>query len=274
MANSKYEYVRNFETFTKILPDTYILVRIDGRGFTKFSESHEFQKPNDLNALKVMNSAANSILSEFSDVFLAFGQSDEFSFVLKKESNLYERRESKIVSTFASIFTASYNTNFKLITGKNLQQMAIFDARVVCYPNTKTLMDYFSWRQVDCHINNLYNTCFWALVQNGKKTRKEAETILKGTLSDFKNEMLFVQFGINYNTLEPVFKKGTLLVRVFQTHVEKMLKMKEKLENDPLAKISLPKQKSKVIELNEDLIQVTFWKKYIPWILKNEVYEI
>jgi tRNA(His) guanylyltransferase len=42
-----------------------------------------------------------------------------------------------------------------------------FDARLVSYPNLKSLRDYFSWRQVDCHINNLYNYCFWLLVCGG-----------------------------------------------------------------------------------------------------------
>ena len=57
--------------------------------------------------------------------------------------------------------------------------MPVFDARCVLYPNKETLRDYLNWRMVDCHINNLYNTCFWALVLEGKKSRKEAEEILK-----------------------------------------------------------------------------------------------
>lgn len=36
------------------------------------------------------------------------------------------------------------------------------------YPSDRTLRDYLSWRQVDTHINNLYNTCFWCLVKSGK----------------------------------------------------------------------------------------------------------
>lgn len=35
MANSKYEYVKTFEQSNRLLPDTYIIVRIDGRGFHK-----------------------------------------------------------------------------------------------------------------------------------------------------------------------------------------------------------------------------------------------
>ena len=35
MANSKYEYVKTFEQSTTLLPNTYMIVRIDGRGFHK-----------------------------------------------------------------------------------------------------------------------------------------------------------------------------------------------------------------------------------------------
>jgi tRNA(His) guanylyltransferase len=51
----------------------------------------------------------------------------------------------------------------------------------VQYPTTKNLRDYFAWRQADCHINNLYNTCFWLLVEKGHLTRQETEKLLKDT---------------------------------------------------------------------------------------------
>lgn len=36
MANSKYEYVKDFEVNDNILPHTWIVIRIDGRAFTKY----------------------------------------------------------------------------------------------------------------------------------------------------------------------------------------------------------------------------------------------
>jgi len=35
MANSKYEYVRKFELADALLPDCWIVVRVDGKGFTR-----------------------------------------------------------------------------------------------------------------------------------------------------------------------------------------------------------------------------------------------
>lgn len=49
MANSKYEYVRKFEEANDVilLPNCYIVVRVDGKNFHKFSKLHKFHKPND-----------------------------------------------------------------------------------------------------------------------------------------------------------------------------------------------------------------------------------
>lgn len=48
MANSKYEYVKQFELPNILLPSTYIVVRIDGKGFHKFTDFYKFKKPNDI----------------------------------------------------------------------------------------------------------------------------------------------------------------------------------------------------------------------------------
>jgi tRNA(His) guanylyltransferase len=37
MANSKYEYVKDFEVVDNLMPHTWIVIRIDGRGFTKYA---------------------------------------------------------------------------------------------------------------------------------------------------------------------------------------------------------------------------------------------
>lgn len=47
MANSRFEYVREYETDDRIMPNCWIVVRIDGKAFHKFTEKHNFEKPND-----------------------------------------------------------------------------------------------------------------------------------------------------------------------------------------------------------------------------------
>lgn len=178
MAKSKFEYVKEFETEDKCLPNTWIVVRVDGRGFSKFSERYKFKKPNDVRALSVMNAAAKAVMKEFPEIILAYGQSDEYSFVFKKDSTLYNRRIQKLTSVISSAFTAFYITLWpKYFGNESITTPPIFDGRVVCYPSENNLRDYLSWRQTDTHINNLYNTCFWNLVTNKKMSHKEVSNL-------------------------------------------------------------------------------------------------
>ncbi len=125
-----------------------------------------------------------------------------------------------------------------------------FDARIVLYPTTAHLRDYLSWRQADVHVNNLFNTTFWALVGDGV-TNSDAERQLKGTLAADKNELLFSRFGINYNDEKEMFRKGTTIIR------------------SPNGKAEVPGdgdwEKSHfdgLLVTHEDIIRKTFWDKY------------
>lgn len=258
MAHSRFEYVREFEIEDKLLHNCWIVVRIDGKSFHKFSKKHNFEKPNDVRALSLMNRAAVSVMQEFKDILIAYGQSDEYSFILRKDSALYSRRTCKISSYINSLFSSSYvfywNNYFK---EQNLKYPPSFDSRIVLYPTDQNLKDYLSWRQADCHINNLYNTTFWALVLKGGLTNSAADNRLCGTLSSDKNEILFSEFGINYNNEPLIFKKGTILLR---------------------KKIKHPKhQKTQqvILPLHEDLIQDKFWEvnSEILSIKSSQLYE-
>lgn len=61
-------------------------------------------------------------------------------------------------------------------------------------------------------MNNQYNSAFWCLVAQGKTT-DQAYQILKGTDKNFKNDLLFNTFQLNYNNLPNLFKKGSTLIR-------------------------------------------------------------
>ncbi|KAG5636225.1 hypothetical protein H0H81_008732 [Sphagnurus paluster] len=161
-----------------------------------------------------MDHAARDVMEEYPDIVLGFGESDEFSFLLRRSTELYNRREAKIVSTLTSLFTSSYVFNWpKYFPNNPLQYPPSFDGRIVLYPAEQQIRDYFSWRQADTHINNLYNTTFWALVQQGGETTTQAHATLRGTVSKEKHEILFSRFQVNYNQIDERYRKGSILVR-------------------------------------------------------------
>lgn len=122
------------------------------------------------------------------------------------------------------------------------------------------------------HINNLYNSTFWALRRQGGRTATEAEKELKvsrylrifswestrtshfrqGTVASEKHEILFAKFKINYNNEAEMFKKGTLLYRQPDppvkaldepTDASQILSKKDQLSADVAA--NLPYQRTK-----------------------------
>lgn len=180
-------------------------------------------------------------------------------FVFAKEEN--RKLTTTIVSTFTAHYIQKWNSFFPE-RGLESPYLPSFDGRAVVYPTTQNLRDYMSWRQVDCefcslaafrflffpmpaygctrthvvcagHINNLYNTTFWAMVKQGGMTNTDAEYELKvepmlecdiwrlitdepgnqGTVSSDKNEILFKRFGINYNNEPEMYKKGSVVYR-------------------------------------------------------------
>lgn len=129
---------------------------------------------------------------------LSLRSSHAISFLFKKSTSVYNRRHAKILTTVVSQFTSAYVFNWaKYFPGVSLMYPPSFDGRIVLYPTEKVVRDYFSWRQVDseysflancvglenvrrvAHINNLYNTAFWALVQEGKQTTAQAHETLR-----------------------------------------------------------------------------------------------
>ncbi|ORX73586.1 tRNAHis guanylyltransferase [Linderina pennispora] len=172
MANSAYEYVRNFEQNDSLLPATWLVVRIDGQGFTKFTAKHGFTKPNDIRALRLMNRCAKEVMECMTEIVISYGQSDEYSFVFSKDAKAYDRRASKLNTLLVSRFTSAYVFYWsEFFPDTKLQFPPAFDSRVVQYPSDRIMRDYLCWRQVDCHINNMYNTCFWTLVKGGMSNK-------------------------------------------------------------------------------------------------------
>ncbi|KAJ7190751.1 Thg1 C terminal domain-containing protein [Mycena pura] len=266
MAGSKFAYVRKFELPDTLLPGTFMVLRLDGHSFHRFSEMHGFSKPNDVRALALMDHAAGNLLEQHPDIVLAFGQSDEFSFLIRKSASLYNRRHAKILSTLTSQFTASYIFHWaSYFPNEPLKYPPSFDGRIILYPGTREVRDYFSWRQTDTHINNLYNTTFWALVQQGGESTTQAHATLKGTLSKHKHDILFFRFKVNYNTLDARFRKGSTLVREEVSEDTPEEEREGVTQETPPRPVHSPvshsksKARSRIAVLHCDIIKDVFW---------------
>lgn len=134
------------------------------------------------------------------------------SFLFRKSCSLYKRRATKIITTLTSLFTSAYVMNWPhYFPNTPLKYPPSFDGRIVVYPNEPEIRDYFSWRQTDsmshnpllvilsindfattAHINNLYNTIFWALVQEGNQSTTQAHETLRVRIFSLFFTMLLI----------------------------------------------------------------------------------
>lgn len=258
MAKSKFEYVKKFELDDRCLPNCWIVVRIDGHKFHKFSEDHKYEKPNEVKGLLLMNDCAKQVMREFHDIIISFGESDEYSFVFRRSTTQFSRRGSKLMTNIVSLFSSSFVFNWsKFFPDQPLAYPPTFDGRVILYPDRQNIRDYLSWRQADCHINNLYNTCFWMLVLKGGLSKVQAEQKLKGTLSSDKNEILFSEFSLNYNEENAMFRKGSCLI--WDTFEEKVARTDANYKETGEI---VTRERKKVVERYVDIIGEDFWKDH------------
>lgn len=182
-----------------ILPDLYLVARLDGRTFTKLTkEICQFEVPFDERFRDLMVGTVRHLMNCGFRIVYGFTESDEISLLFHPEDSTFGRKVRKMNSTLAGEASAA----FSLALGR----VAVFDCRVVPLPNRERVRDYFVWRQEDAHRNALNAWCYWTLRKEGMSQLK-ATKYLQGKTVAFKNELLF-QRGINFNELPKWQKRG------------------------------------------------------------------
>lgn len=180
-----------------VLPGAWIVIRVDGRSFSRLTEQH-FQKPFDQRFSNHMLASASALMEELQGLY-AYTQSDEISVLLPRASELFGRSVEKLVSVSAGAASAAFTS----ASGLN----AHFDSRLWVGARDTDVEDYFSWRQADAARCGLNGWAYWVLRQEGASAR-EATACLTSMGTSAKNELLFAR-GINYNDVPVWQRRGT-----------------------------------------------------------------
>lgn len=196
--------MRQHEFFHKLaVPvDSWTIIRVDGRSFTKMTEQAGFERPFDARFHDAMTKTACELVAKLSGIY-AFTESDEISILLPYDTDLFSREVEKLVSVSAGIASAA----FTFWTSAP----AHFDSRLWIGPTRQHVIDYFRWRQSDAHRCGLNGWAYWTLRKVGA-TFEEATATLEGKDVAFKNELLF-QHDINFNEVPEWQKRGTGVVK-------------------------------------------------------------
>ena len=192
-----------------ILPDMYLVARLDGRSFSRLTkEICNFEAPFDVRFRDMMVNTVKSLMDCGFRVIYGYTESDEISLLFHKDENTFGRKVRK----FNSILAGQASAVFSLQLG----QAIAMDCRLVPLPTIEKVQDYFLWRQEDAHRNALNAHCYWMLRGEGMDART-ANDMLEGKSISFKNELLFSR-GINFDKLPSWQKRG---IGVYWSDIEK-----------------------------------------------------
>ena len=193
--------MRVFETAHDlcVLPDIYMVARLDGRSFTRLTkEVQQFEAPFDVQFRDLMLETVEHLMNCGFKVLYGYTESDEISLLFSRHEGSFGRKLRK----FDSILAGEASAKFSLLLGA----VACFDCRISQLPTVDLVVDYFRWRNEDAHRNALNAHCYWCLRLDGRNGQ-EATAALVGLSVAQKNELLF-QHGINFNDLPSWQKRG------------------------------------------------------------------
>lgn len=209
--------MRKFEWIgeARVPEDAYIILRIDGKGFSKFTERAKFDKPFDWDLHNLMLESAKSVLTTFEGVY-AYTESDEISVLLPKEFNLYNREVAKLVSISAALASSAFTAqfiescmlNFKEREGFMSLGPIAFDSRIWCSEQKERVMDYFNWRMADAKRCALNSATYWAL-RNAGNSKGKATSLMSKATNDWKKEVYKAKEGVDFDSLPMWQRLGT-----------------------------------------------------------------
>lgn len=183
-----------------------VIVRVDGKGFSKFTKKIKANKPFDEEFSFAMSRAMQLTAEKIEGCVFAYTQSDEMTFVIRNDQSnestpWFGNRVQKIASVVASFVTAYFNNCMP-----QGSPVAFFDTRVFICPNWQEAINCLVWRQNDATKNSISCACFYEV--GNKIGRKTAQKKMHGLNQKQQQELLFQETNINWNNYPTKFKRG------------------------------------------------------------------
>ena len=173
----------------EVLPEMYMVARLDGHGFSKLTKRKEFKKPFDNEFNRIMCRVTEALMTKSNlNIIYGYTQSDEISLLFSASEQSYNRKVRKYNSLLAALASAVASLEF----GEPVQ----FDCRIIPLPNKQLVCDYFKWRQEDAGRNALNGYCYWTARQTDRMSKRAATSMLSGKSNNWKHNYLYQHFII------------------------------------------------------------------------------
>jgi Uncharacterized conserved protein len=190
-------FEENLDQF--VLPEVYIVARLDGRGFTRLTkEVLPLERPFDETFRDAMIETVSHLMDCGFKATYGYCQSDEISILFDKNENGFARKTRKLLSVLSGEASARFTSE--------MGAMGVFDCRIIPLPTEELVVDYFRWRAEDASRNALNAWCYWTMRKKGASVAESTKKLEGKSVAD-KNQFLF-ENGINYNDLPTWQKRG------------------------------------------------------------------
>lgn len=192
------------EAARRTLPLLPVCIRLDGKGFSKYTKN--FTRPYDKRMSDLMVDTTRFLVEE-SNACVGYTQSDEISLILYSSTNdsqiFFDGKIQKITSVLASMCTAYFNRNVAFAFGQTAMPMAFFDCRVWDVPTKEEAANEILWRELDATKN--------AVSMAARHYFSHAELMNKH--GGEMQEMMWSKHKVNFNDFPAFFKRGTFVQR-------------------------------------------------------------
>lgn len=225
-------------TNTKISPPDYLCVRLDGKGFSKFTKG--FLKPFDDKLSDAMIETTKALVKGTHATF-GYTQSDEITLIYKPHIDgaeyIFGGKTSKLNSILASIATATFNGILKH------DKHAYFDCRAFAAPSEIEASNVVLWRVQDARKNSISALFRWTV------GAKEMHGLDQAQMKDY----LLKNKQVDWNDLPDRYKYGSYTKTVSE---ERYLTPQE-IQKIPETK--RPEPDTKVIRNKMELLDLGYY---------------
>ncbi len=218
--------LKEYEQFSqlKTIPNIPLILRIDGRYFSKYTKKLHMKKPFDTRLRDIFIEVSKDLINEFNPKYI-YTFSDEINILLEQVP--FKGRVEKIDSVFSSYVTGSFMKH--LFLNKNKFDIDIselnsvsFDCRII---TTNNLKEYFKWRQ-DESWRNCLNSYAQSILNKENSSRQTAKILYKLNKSEIHD--LLYENGINISQVPTWQKRGVAVYKIKEEKEGYNPKLKEK----------------------------------------------
>jgi tRNA(His) guanylyltransferase len=243
------------ETERRAMPGLPIVVRVDGRGFSKFTKG--MARPFDVQFADLMVEVTK-FLVEQTNAAVGYTQSDEITLVMdpfvKKARGslrgeidplmdgladadfLFSGRWQKLTSVIAGMASTRFVMGAMGIWPDRVRrQPPVFDCRVFQVPTREEAVAALVWRELDATKNAVSMAARAHFSHSDLQNKSSAEM----------QEMLFRQKSVNFNDYPPRFKRGVYVQR---------RSFERRLDPEILAKIPEHRRPTGLVVRNETVV--------------------